>query len=124
MKTEIQPQVNAKGRSQALIINDSDEGSDGIPARESQRARGRTRTKTKNAAKPLFLNSDNEEAGDPDDSDGYASTLKSTARSQRRVGPKSPARKTRSKKAPAVVVDDDSDDVAVFKGFKGKGKGR
>jgi hypothetical protein len=71
------------------------------------------------------LNSDNEEAADPDDSDGYASTLKSTARSQRRVEPKSPAPKTRSKKAPAVVVDDDdSDDVAVFKGFKGKGKGR
>ena len=121
MKTETRPQINGKGRSQAPIINDSDDELDEIPVRESQRARGR---KTKNAAKPLFLDSVDEEVADPDDSDGYASTLKSTARSQRRGGPKSPSAKTRSKKAPAVVVDDDSDDVAVFKGFKGKGKGR
>lgn len=119
---EDQPQLEWKGR-RALgrrqpIIDDSDEESDGIPVPE-----GRARAKTKNAAHPLFLDSDNDKA-EPDGSDGYASTLKSTGgRSQKREVPK-PLPKTKTKRAAAAVVDDDSDDGAVFKGFKGKKKGR
>ncbi|KAF8738562.1 hypothetical protein AX14_011043 [Amanita brunnescens Koide BX004] len=127
VKSEVQPQIDGKGRRQALIINDSDEESDGIPVPESQRAQGRARGRARNAARPLFLDSDNEKATggidqEPDDSDGYASTLKSTARSQKEA-PK-PAPKTKTKRAPTAVVDDDSDDGAVFQGFKGKKKRR
>lgn len=114
---EVQPQIDGKRPRQALIINDSDEESDGIPV-----PKGRARAKTNNTAHPLFLDSDHEKA-EPDDSDGYASTLKSTAQSQKREVPKPPPR-AKTKRAPAAVVDDDSDDGAVFKGFKGKKKGR
>ena len=34
------------------------------------------------------------------------------------------SRMPKTNKAPAIIVDDDSDDDAVFRGFKGKKRGR
>ena len=130
-KTDTKPQDSRKGRSQAPIVNDSDEESDGmrLPDKPTLRAgrstKGRTRIKPGNATDPLFLDSGDEKAREPDDSEEDLSTMKSSAGSQKhsKEVPKPPSR-TRAKKAPAVLMDDDSDDGAVFKGFKGKKKGR
>ncbi|KAK2465043.1 hypothetical protein APHAL10511_003119 [Amanita phalloides] len=105
IKTETQARNNEKGRNQALIINDSDEEFNEVqPVVEPTLRAGRARAKTRNAAQPLFIESDNEK---PKDLEGSQEASKAQA-------------KTRSKKKAAVIVDDDSDDGAVFRGFKGK----
>ncbi|KAH0580358.1 hypothetical protein H2248_001859 [Termitomyces sp. 'cryptogamus'] len=132
-----EPTQTRPSRSQApMVIDDSDE--DIAPIRRgkskvSSRATSavppkRTSARSKAPAKsqPLFLEEDEDEdgvqasnnGGDvPDDSDDEQ-TLRST---RTRSTQKPPAKaKASTRKAVPILVDDDSDDGAVFKGFKGK----
>ena len=78
--------------------------------------------------KPLFLDSDNEENHNEDkpmDGEGVdgEETLQSSFETRQTVTGRS-KRETKSRKPAPIIVDDDSDDDAVFKGFKGQKKGR
>ncbi|KAG6917214.1 hypothetical protein DXG01_003419 [Tephrocybe rancida] len=132
------------GKSQApLVIDDSDEEIAPIrkaKSKASSRANStaqtkRTATRSKPPAKSqqLFLDDDDDDDDDdviqsftsadnevPEDSD-EEQTLRSTRTSMRNTQ-KPPTRAAR-KPAP-ILVDDDSDDGAVFKGFKGKTRRR
>ncbi|KAG5646780.1 hypothetical protein DXG03_002156 [Asterophora parasitica] len=133
------------GRSQALqVINDSDDSDAApirkrkAPARAASRASSRARsdvpskrasTSTKASAKSqaLFIqdsddqdemqviNRDNQSIAIGSDED---QTLRSTRPETQRTT------RAASKKPAAILVDDDSDDGAVFKGFKGKTRRR
>lgn len=106
------------------------------PSRGGSAAPKRAATRSKPPAKPasaLFLDSDDdiqmveegdqEERAQDDVEPNGSSTLRSTA--QRDPSPKRPTRssKPKAKVAKPVIIDDDSDDGIVFKGFKGR-KGR
>lgn len=82
--------------------------------------------------KPLFLDSDDEANHNGDKSmdidrtgDGFdeEQTLQSSYETSQTVGRRS-MRETKSRKPAPIIVDDDSDDDAVFKGFKGQKRGR
>ncbi|KAF8175759.1 proline-rich protein [Pholiota molesta] len=136
-----QDDFETQPRSRA-VLDDDDFNSQPVPrqsrqppSRKGSAAPKRAATRSKQAAKPvsaLFLDSDDDvqiieeeeqeervQDVDPDES----STLRSTA--QRDPSPKRPTRssKSKAKVAKPVIIDDDSDDGIVFKGFKGrKGK--
>lgn len=135
-------QIPQRAKSRAISVDDFDEeapaphrGRSKAPSSVgSTMAQKRTSTRGKKVpetAEALFLDSDDddikikEDQEDPeinalagDDEDG-------TLRSSGGTKSQAPARRpTRGKKAQVLVVDDDSDDDAVFKGFSGKKKGR
>ncbi|KAG6833175.1 hypothetical protein H0H87_010563 [Tephrocybe sp. NHM501043] len=139
-KTPTQTQTN--GRSQApMVIDDSDDEIAPIrkgktKASASSRAssaippKRTARSKAPAQSQPLFLDDDdddeiqsfdNDEDDMPEASD-EEQTLRSTrTRSTQRPTARGPAKKP----TPApILVDDDSDDGAVFKGFKGKTRKR
>ncbi|KAG6820297.1 hypothetical protein H0H93_002561 [Arthromyces matolae] len=125
-------------RSQAPMVIDSDE--DIVPTRKSKskassRAnsvvppkRAPTRSKASAKSQSLFLEDDEDDDmqasnnGDeaPQDSD-EEQTLRST-RTRSTQQSKTKAPKNQKKAVAPVLVDDDSDDEAVFKGFKGRQK--
>ncbi|KAF8063523.1 proline-rich protein [Lyophyllum atratum] len=136
VKTEGLTQTQTLGKSQApMIINDSDE--EEVPRRGRSKASSRagsaippkrasTRAKAPAKSAPLFLESDEDEIQVADDDDEAVledsdeeRTLRSTQTNGARRTVRAPVRKI----AP-ILVDDDSDDGAVFKGFKGKQKRR
>jgi len=91
----------------------------------SKRTAGRAEKVTKK--KPLFIDSDDEGNRGEDnimdltgDRVDEEQTLQSSFETIQTVG----RRSTRSRKPAVIIVDDDSDDDAVFKGFKGQKKGR
>jgi hypothetical protein len=137
-----QDDFETQPRSRA-VLDDDDFNSQPVPrqsrqppSRKGSAAPKRAATRSKQAAKPasaLFLDSDDdvqiieeeeqEERVQDDVDPDETSTLRSTA--QRDPSPKRPTRssKTKAKVAKPVIIDDDSDDGIVFKGFKGrKGK--
>ena len=82
--------------------------------------------------KPLFLDSDNEKNFDEANPMGVdptgegvdeEQTLQSSFESRQTAGRRS-TRQAKSRKPAPIIVDDDSDDDAVFKGFRGQKKGR
>jgi hypothetical protein len=144
-------QTNHPSRGRAFVVVDSDEDAEGtaykskaLPlqaAKATQNPAGPSQSREK--AQPLFFDSDEDDKSefhalnnDEDDEEildeelnDDAMTLQSSTLKQTR---EPSARQTRSskptttkrgtKKAP-VIVDDDSDDGATFKGFRGKKKG-
>jgi len=118
-----------------MIINDSDE--EEVPLKGKFKASSRassavplkrasTRSKAPFKSAPLFLESDEDErqvADDDNEAVPEDSDEEQTLRSTRTKGTQRTARAPVKKPAP-ILVDDDSDDGAVFKGFKGKQKRR
>ena len=121
-----------KGRKKAtkpLYVSDDDGAVPPMPASLPQkRTAGRAEKVTKK--KPLFIDSDDEENHvedklmdvDPTGNEvDEEQTLQSSFETrQTTVG----RRSTRARKPAVIIADDDSDDDAVFKGFKGQKKGR
>ncbi|KAF8152303.1 hypothetical protein B0H34DRAFT_724643 [Crassisporium funariophilum] len=137
------PQTNAKNRL-SQPVNELDDEDVAAPARSlrskpssrSASALPPTRTtargKSSAKAKALFLDSDDDikEAGDDgmdEDLVGMGldeeQTLRSSAEVKATTGRRT-TRTTKPKKPAPTIVDDDSDDEAVFKGFQGRKKGR
>ncbi|RDB24208.1 Nibrin [Hypsizygus marmoreus] len=140
VKSEAQTQKFAKAKSQAAVVNDSDSDESEIVPRKGRAKPAssagsavptkRTSRSTKSSAKsqPLFVDSDEENSDVrmqnddiPEDSD-EEQTLRSTAptNTRSRGTQRTTRAPTRAKKAAPILVDDDSDDGAVFKGFKAK----
>jgi hypothetical protein len=122
-----------KGRKKATKPLSESEDDDAVPPLRASRDKpippkrtaGRAGKVTKKM--PLFINSDDEENRNEDnimDLTGNGvdeeQTLQSSFETKQTVG----RRSTRSRKNAVIIVDDDSDDDAVFKGFKGQKKGR
>lgn len=140
---DLQTITQPKGRKKAAtkLLFDSDD--DGVvpPARVSgdkppsrlgsvqphRRTAAQAEKVTKKKA--LFLDSDDEEKDNPMDIDPTGNevdeerTLPSSFETRRTVERRS-TRETKSRKPAPIIVDDDSDDDAVFKGFKGQKRGR
>ncbi|PFH49176.1 hypothetical protein AMATHDRAFT_148277 [Amanita thiersii Skay4041] len=104
------------------------------PKPKLTRSRKGARAGTRKAARPLFLDSDEEGVADGKvdmdfENEDDLSTLKSSAgsRSQKRGNTQhtaKPASKAIAVRPAPTVVAEDSDDGGVFKGFKGKKRGR
>ena len=125
-----------KGRKKVIkpLSDSDDDGAVPPPVRASRdkplppkRTAERAEKVTKKTA--LFIDSDDEENHGEDnvmdvDPSGNGvddeQTLQSSFETRQTVG----RRSTRSRKPAAIIVDDDSDDDAVFKGFKGQKRGR
>lgn len=143
--TDLQMLTQSNGRKKATtaILPESDDD-DAVPPIRASRARPprsgsvqaqkRTAARAEKATKKntLFFDSDDEENHDENnlmdvDSKGDGvddeQTLQSSFETRQTVGRRS-TRETRSRKPAPIIVDDDSDDDAVFKGFRGQKKGR
>ncbi|KAF5378152.1 hypothetical protein D9615_007618 [Tricholomella constricta] len=124
-------------KSQApQVINDSDDeevvvvprkGRAKAPSRSGSAVptkRASTRSKASTKSQPLFMDSDEDDdeiqhINEDNESAPVDSDDDQTLRSTRTRGTQRTTRATSKKPAP-ILVDDDSDDGAVFKGFKGK----
>jgi hypothetical protein len=128
MDLEITQPKGRKKATKPLSESDDDDGTIPPPKRASRdkplppkRTAGRAEKVTKK--KPLFIDSDDEEDNIMDLTGNGADeeqTLQSSFETRQTVG----RRSTRSRNPAVIIVDDDSDDDAVFKGFKGQKKGR
>ncbi|KAF9466695.1 proline-rich protein [Collybia nuda] len=124
----------AHGKTQAMVMNDSDE--EVAPRKGKNKPRSRAgsaassnKTSTRNSrlkkSQPLFLDSD-DDVGIPEEedeavgSDDDVLTLRSNAGTNVRSKRTTHAPTRAAKKPVPILVDDDSDDGAVFKGFTGK----
>ena len=122
-----------KGRKKATkpLLESDDDGA--VPPKRASRDKPVPPKRTAGRAEkvtnkmPLFIDSDDEENRNDDnimDLTGNGAdeeqTLQSSFETRQTVG----RRPTRSRNPAAIIVDDDSDDDAVFKGFKGQKKGR
>ncbi|KAF8804211.1 proline-rich protein [Phlegmacium glaucopus] len=146
MDSQIQTSTQPKGRKRTATkpLSESDDDSAIAPvcaSRDNPPSRfGSVLPQKRTAAragkvmkkKPLFLDSDDEGKHDEDntmdvDPTGGGvdeeQTLQSSFETSQTVNRRS-TRETKSRKPAPIVVDDDSDDDAVFKGFKGQKKGR
>jgi hypothetical protein len=128
-------QTRSKSKAISLPPEDSDDGGDKFPVRQTGKrgtqsqksalSRGKTPRAKKEETKtqPLFLSDDDEMAVDEDEEidelDEDTPTLRSSRSS--RAQKSQPAMKA----VPAAIVDDDdSDDGTAFKGFGARAKGR
>lgn len=147
MDSQIHTSTQPKGRKRAATkpLFDSDDGDAVAPRVRASRDNPASRfgsvlpqkgsvARAENVTKkkPLFLDSDDEENHDKVDrmdvdptGEGVdeEQTLQSSFETGPTVGRRS-TRETKSRKPAPIIVDDDSDDDAVFKGFKGQKKGR
>lgn len=149
-KTQNQIQDTRRGKSRGLKVVDSDDsGKDETPppskgkqkaAPTTQTVLGQTQrnTRTRGKSQPLFLDSEGEDDADEvqdqimegveealGDENYDESTLRSSGEakvSQRDAN--DAAAQSKKKKAPVLVVDDDSDTGMTFKGFDGRKKAR
>jgi hypothetical protein len=133
-----------EGKGRTLVAESDEEVVQQVVPRKGSRAESLQPVKTrhnttrssrgKEKSQPLFLGSDGDEGQIPPSSNnGLAhpavlendetSTLQSSTSLETQIAPRKSTRKpaSKAKKAPAItVVDDDSDDGATFKGFRGK----
>jgi len=141
MNSQIQTLTQPKDKKRAVTKPLSESDDDSVPARASRDKppsrfgsvlrRNGTAVRAEKVTKkrPLFLDSDDEEnhevnAMDIDPTcDEEEQTLQSSLETRQTVKRQSTRVRKSGKPAP-IVVDDDSDDDAVFKGFKGQKKGR
>jgi hypothetical protein len=140
-------QTNRPGRGRAFAVVDSDEAEDPAPRKSSAvpsaKAAQNQVTHARDKAPPLFFDSDEDDKNEfsaPNNEEDLiseenvgefnddamtlqSSTLKIQEPSTRQTKSSKPTTaKKRTKKTP-VIVDDDSDDGATFKGFRGKKRG-
>lgn len=146
------PPRQRKGRAKAVPESDDEDAQAPPPMRRassrkpssrvgsvapSTASKGKAKAKPKADPNALFLDSDDDiqEVHEVEDISAFADTrdeeetLKSTPEERRRGTGSRPTKATskaatKPKKAAPIIVDDDSDDGAVFKGFKGKRGGR
>jgi hypothetical protein len=143
-------QTSRPGKGRAFIVIDSDEdavsptprkNNDTVPSQAAKPADDQRVTQTYDKAQPLFLDSDKNDNSEPhtpnnddfvdedlegfdDDAMAYqSSTLRTQEPSARQTRSSKPTATKRGTKKTPVIVDDDSDDGATFKGFRGKRKG-
>ncbi|KAL0579725.1 hypothetical protein V5O48_002289 [Marasmius crinis-equi] len=103
----------------AIVIKDSDSEEEEAP-KPKTRKKASTVPKKTMKSQPLFLADSASEDDDGDGSEVPEATLDSAPPSNQQ------ARNTRARKAKAqpIIVDDDSDDDAMFKGIRAKGRRR
>lgn len=119
--------------------------SNSVPATKAAQNQNQVTTRVDEKARPLFLDSDednenefraldngtnDEEVLDKDAGEFnngamtlQSSTLKTQEPSARQTRSSKPAATKKGTKVAPVIVDDDSDDGATFKGFRGKKRG-
>ena len=114
------------------LSESDDDDDDAVPPIRTSRDKAPSRLgsappqkRTTGKKKPLFLDSDENDDGDNAmDVGDEEQTLPSSFESRQTVGRRTTREKTKSRKPAPIIVDDDSDDDAVFKGFKGQKRGR
>lgn len=128
----LKPVTNTKPQKRQLVVLEDTDEEEIVPKKRSKppsRAesagaskRMSSRTKPAPKAKPLFLDSDD----DVDDENLPTAVevvdVEETLRSSASTNAPAVRKNLRAKKVVPTVVDDDSDDDAVFKGFKGAKK--
>jgi len=141
-------QTSRPGRGRAFIVMDSDEDaecptphtSNAVSSQVAKPAEHPVVAQRRGRVQPLFLDSDEDDDSEPqppnddnafvDDDLEEFNDLAMTAESSTLKTQEASARQTRSlrpikrgtKKVP-VIIDDESDDGATFKGFRGKKRG-
>jgi hypothetical protein len=143
---EIRIQTKRPGRGRGFVVVDSEEDVED-PAPHKSNPVPATKVvqnqvlQVDEKAQPLFLDSDedvdiefralingsNEEVLDKDTGEGamtlQSSTLKTQEPSARQTRSSKPTAAKKGAKMAPVIVDDDSDDGATFKGFRGRKRG-